>query len=251
MTQEASTSRHTSAELDYPIVDEAGLIALLRDRGSQGVALDIDETLSWTVGHWMKLMLEKFGNPEGLSPKQMADKYHLCQRVPYWAGRPEIESWMQAQRDNNALQEQLPLMEGALQGAAHLHTHIGVVAYITVRPQSVLLGTQTWLRRHGFPPAPILGKPDSVPFAQGNAWKGGLLPRLYPQVQGLVDDNPSVLAAVPPGYPGTVFLLGGAIKDLDPSKASPCKVVPCPDWEAARQGVVQTLCGTSVDNTST
>ena len=44
-----------------------------------------------------------FGNPEGLTPKEMADKYHLCQNVPYWQGRLEVEEWMQARRDGEAI----------------------------------------------------------------------------------------------------------------------------------------------------
>lgn len=111
-------------------------------------------------------------------------RYHLTQKVPYWAGRPEVEAWQQQQRENDELQTQLPLVAGALEGAVELHGIVPIVAYITIRPQAVLQGTRVWLRAHGFPDAPILGKPDAVPFSGGNAWKGALLPRLLPQVGG-------------------------------------------------------------------
>ena len=39
-----------------------------------GLGVDIDETLSWTVGHWVKEMQKLFGNPEGLSVKELVDK---------------------------------------------------------------------------------------------------------------------------------------------------------------------------------
>ncbi len=48
------------------------------------LALDIDETLSLTSTYWFEQLLKLFGNPENLTAKQMAEKYHLCQNVPYW-----------------------------------------------------------------------------------------------------------------------------------------------------------------------
>lgn len=58
----------------HPILNEEQLLEHLRATQAQGIALDIDETISWTVGWWMEHMLQLFGNPEGLTPKEMADK---------------------------------------------------------------------------------------------------------------------------------------------------------------------------------
>jgi len=49
-----------------------------------GLAVDIDETLSWTIGYWIEEMQNKFGNPENLTIKEMVEKYRYTQNVPYW-----------------------------------------------------------------------------------------------------------------------------------------------------------------------
>ena len=52
-------------------------------RMKSGIAVDIDETLSWTVGYWFKEMIKLFGNPEKLSVKKLISKYRYTQNVPY------------------------------------------------------------------------------------------------------------------------------------------------------------------------
>ena len=42
---------------------------------NHGLGVDIDETLSWTVGYWMEEMQKLFGNPESLSVRDMVAKY--------------------------------------------------------------------------------------------------------------------------------------------------------------------------------
>lgn len=48
-----------------------------------GLAVDIDETLSWTLKYWVEKMAEKFGNPENLSVLEIIKKYRYSQNVPY------------------------------------------------------------------------------------------------------------------------------------------------------------------------
>ena len=62
-----------------------------------GLGVDIDETLSWTVGHWAKEMQKLFGNPEGLSAKELVDKYSYTQNVPYWQSEEALK-WMEEKR---------------------------------------------------------------------------------------------------------------------------------------------------------
>lgn len=45
----------------------------------KGIALDIDETLSWTIGYWVEKMQELFGNPENLTVRQLIEKYRYTQ----------------------------------------------------------------------------------------------------------------------------------------------------------------------------
>mmetsp|Transcript_55411 Transcript_55411/g.126743 ORF Transcript_55411/g.126743 Transcript_55411/m.126743 type:complete len:274 (+) Transcript_55411:66-887(+) len=175
-----------------------------------GLVLDIDETLSWTVAFWVERMQKLFGNPENLSVKDMADKYKLTQNVPYWQ-TDEAFAWMQKTRESEEAQEELPLVEGALQGVNDLLSNsVPLVGYLTVRPQAVLAPTERWLRAMGFPVLPVVAKPDDVPFQQGNAWKAEALRQLLPEVACIVDDNPSLPEHVGDRYAGRVFLYSHA-----------------------------------------
>eukprot|EP00960_Hanusia_phi_P040873 754700-Hanusia_phi.AAC.2 len=156
-------------------------------RGQRGLVLDIDETLSWTVGFWMERMQKLFGNPEKLSVKDMADKYHLTQNVPYWQTE-EAHAWMQvcpvlclppsssllpppssllpppfSMRDEPEAQEELPVIDGAVEGVAALQeAGVRLLGYLTVRPQSVVPSTRKWLLAQGLPDLPVVAKPDDV-----------------------------------------------------------------------------------------
>jgi len=195
-------------------------------QGQRGLVLDIDETLSWTVGFWMERMQKLFGNPEKLSVKDMADKYHLTQNVPYWQ-TDEAHAWMQSMRDKPEAQEELPVIEGALEGVKALQEDgVALLGYLTVRPQSVVSSTRKWLLAQGFPDLPIVAKPDDVSFSNGNKWKGEALRFLYPEVWGIVDDNPKVPLEAGSSYEGTVFLFAH-----DACKEGYEHAIPCKTWK--------------------
>lgn len=212
----------------FPILNETELKVLLELNTTKGIALDIDETLSWTCVHWIQQMQNLFGNNENLTPEAMAIKYHLAQYVPEWQGRKEVDDWMINMRENNEIQLTIPLINGAISGVHKIAQKVPVIAYITVRPQCVLSSTQIWLHNHGFPPAPILGKPDCVSFEYGNRWKGSVLPSLFPFVSVLVDDNPSVMRALDSSYLGKLMLFGHDATKV-PSEWRDC-VIACPAW---------------------
>lgn len=75
------------------------------------LALDIDETLSLTSTYWFEQLLKRFGNPENLTAKQMAEKYHLCQNVPYWKDNSDIYDIMYQFREDDHFQLSIPLIE--------------------------------------------------------------------------------------------------------------------------------------------
>lgn len=225
---------------DEEALDEEELLFRTSLPSSPSLAFDIDETLSWTIGWWLERLQTLFGNPEGLSIVEMEKKYKLAQYVPYWQ-TPEVQAWMERHRTDNDVQLELPLIAGAVDGVAALARGGGVsrteaaamplAGYITVRPRGVKAGTVQWLAEKGFPTLPVLTKPDTVPFSEGNAWKGRVLGRLWPRVSGIVDDNPKVLAGLPPNYPGVLFLFGhhddgGGLIASRPD----VKVVLCPTW---------------------
>jgi 5'(3')-deoxyribonucleotidase len=212
----------------YPHIDDLPLIE------EEGIALDIDETLSWTLGHWVREMQERFGNPEGLSVEELIAKYRYTQNVPYWKS-PEVDAWVDEQLTNDDLQTRLPVIDGAIEGVARLVEIVPVNAYITIRPNSVDRGTKTWLDEKGFPEAHLISRPESIPFVHGHQWKARTLERLYPGVQGIVDDNAAVLHYLSSDYKGTIFLYDTEVAEPDP------RVIACRDWDAVYRAVRRTF----------
>ncbi len=170
-----------------------------------GLAVDIDETLSWTIGYWIEEMQNKFGNPENLTVKEMAEKYRYTQNVPYWQ-HAEVLEWIDEKINSNETQEDLPLIEGSSAYLNRINQIIPVAAYITIRPERVLEGTNNWLKKHNFPIAPVICRPNELAHSNGNEWKAKVLEELYPKVLGIIDDNAKLLQFLSPEYKGRVFL---------------------------------------------
>ena len=217
----------------FPILSDENLIAKMSSSDLRGIALDIDETLCSTNVFWFTTMQELFGNPENISPEIMAAKYHLAQNVPYWQGREDVDEWMKEQRKNNELQTKLPVIQDAKENVDLIKCHFPILAYLTVRPQCVLEGTQRWLLENDFPRAPVVGKPDSVPFENGNAWKANLLMKLYPSIFAIVDDNPSVMRNLDVNYEGKLLLYSHSQDIVEDSKRD--IVIACPTWLDVRE----------------
>src|SRR4030042_3995792 len=71
----------------------------LKRQGIQGLAIDIDETISFTLLSWEKYLIKRFGNPENLTVLQIHKKYGYFQN--YWTN-PKPQKWMEnAINDNN------------------------------------------------------------------------------------------------------------------------------------------------------
>lgn len=197
----------------------------LKNPHIRGVAVDIDDTLSATVSYWAEMLIERFGAPEGLNAQETIQKYRYTQRVPAWQ-TPEAFAWMDAQRHSNELQTKFVPIEGAQEWVGKLHAVVPVVAYLTTRPESVTEGTQQWLTKYGFPNAPIVSRPKSIPLEEGNSWKAELLNKHFPAITGIIDDHPGVVEALPEGYQGTAYLLG-----YDGPPRPGMDVVNCKTWE--------------------
>ncbi len=189
----------------------------------QGIALDIDETICWTIGHLVGEMQKLFGNPENLSVEDLIAKYRYTKHVPYWQTRA-IRKWLDDYRESSESKENLPLMNGAKETVLTIHKIIPVVAYITARPEVVRDGTQKWLDKHGFPKAKIVLRPAHVDHDEGNKWKAQVLHELYPHVLGIIDDNPSLVDYLPKNYLGKIFVFGGGA-------SASSSILNCITWE--------------------
>lgn len=201
------------------------LKANLAKSQTRGIALDIDETLSNTVKWWFSKMIELFGNPENLDWKGIYDKYRHSSKIPYWQ-TDEIKQWMEERREDNSIQTEIEVLEGAVENVAAIHKFAPVVAYVTARPESVIPGTKNWLEMHDFPEAPIVTRPNGVSIENGNKWKAGVIEKLFPYVQAIVDDNVDFPLEISDNYKGTIYLYN---YETDPTGGR-INVVPCKTW---------------------
>lgn len=204
----------------------------------KGLALDIDETLSWTIGYWVEQLQKKFGNPENLTVHELITKYRYSHHVPYWQTREAI-TWMDEHRNSNEIQTLLPLIENANHIVEKINAIIPIVAYITTRPERVIEGSKQWLKKHNFPPVDIIARPPEIHLADGNKWKAKVLEKLYPSVIGIIDDNPGLPTFLSSAYKGTVFLY-----DNIEHPRKDILVIPCKTWSRVLQKVEEayTVC---------
>jgi hypothetical protein len=137
----------------------------------------------------------------------------------------EIKEWMDAQGTNET-QEHYAVLENAVEIVKEINKIRPVRMYITSRPSIVVEGTKRWLDKHGFPEAELVTRPMSKIKINGNAWKADILKQQFPLISGLVDDNPEIIEALGPDYPGTLYLYGHLGKNL----TVPDFVKVCPTW---------------------
>jgi len=198
----------------------------LKKKNFRGLALDIDETLSDTILHWIAILQKKYGNPEDLTPQQVITKYRYTQNVPYWQ-TDEAFKFMQELREDNELQKNLGIFKQADKYVAEINKVVPIVAYITLRPEKVVPGTQHWLDKHHFPKAPIIAMPSYVQYSEGNSWKAEVMEYLYPEVQGIIDDNHKIIKALSKDYRGKIYLY-----DNPKRFRTKLKLINCRDWPA-------------------
>lgn len=190
----------------------------------RGLAVDIDDTLSNTMTDCVEKMMTQFGNPENLSVKEIVEKYRFVQDVPYWQNTETLE-WMVTAINSNEVQGSLPLIEDANIVLRKISEKIIPIAvYLTARPELVVAGTREWLNKHGFPPAPLICRPNEIEHEGGNKWKAGVLQELYPKIVGIIDDNPKLFSYLPDSYAGTIFLYDHH------DNFGRNNVIPCRNW---------------------
>jgi len=190
-----------------------------------GLALDIDNTLSASNIHWAKELERLYGNPTGMTPEELCEKYMLSSHVPHWKESPEAQEWMEQARRSPEIHHEYPLIENAKHMVNKIDAIIPITAYVTARWEVVREATEAWLWKHEFPAAPVYMRPMNAP-GTAHFWKGTFLPTLYPEVQGIVDDDPRLLEHMPEDYKGTIFLY-----KTQEHIETPIEVVKCAKWE--------------------
>lgn len=182
------------------------LIRKLRQQNRRGLALDIDDTLSYTDFHWIRLLMSRFPHPDRLTWQQILGKHPNVESVPHWqtaAAQATIRRFL----TSNAFQRAIPLVRNANHGVNRINRLVPIVAYVTARPVGDWSGTRRWLQQHGFPDAPMIFRPARTHITRKHSWKALLLASLYPEVAGIIDDDPDLadqLRSI--DYRGMLFL---------------------------------------------
>ena len=203
----------------------------LKTAGIKGLALDIDETLSFTIKVVVEKLMEKLGNPESLTAVEISKKYKHTNSITYWQG-DEATKILEDIIHSSEAQKDLPLIEGADKFVKEINKIIPILAYITVRPKRVIHGTRFWLKKNNFPEAPIITKPKNIHRRNGNQWKAKVLEYLYPQIVGIVDDNPGLTDFFGKKYKGVIYLY-----DNVETKRKDINIIPCENWEVVAKKV--------------
>jgi len=196
----------------------------LRKEKVSGLALDIDETLSFTIGGLFGDLMKYFGNPENLTLEEMIRKYKHSDKVPYWQGK-ECGLLIDKILTDEKIQKDLPLIKNANSLANKVDKIVPIISYITIRPRVIFEITKKWLKKNNFPKAPVILKPKNIDRKIGTKWKAKVLEYLYPEVLGIVDDNPGLVKNLSKSYKGIVFLY-----DHIETDRKDIKVIPCKDW---------------------
>ncbi len=190
-----------------------------------GLALDIDDTLSHTVLPFIELVYLEFGNVENLTGPELVAKYGHSSKIPHWQ-TAEMKIWKRKIFDDPKFYESLALQTNANHIVEKINPILPISCYITARPTIVLESTKLWLKKNGFPEREVIARP--VDYEDGNKWKAEELVKHYPNIIGIVDDDPRLITSLPEDYQGTIFLYS----HLEYDQTTPLNVIPCRDWEA-------------------
>lgn len=199
-----------------------------------GIAIDIDNVLSATNLHWARELHKLFGYPEEKTPEEIMEGHVLAQHVTHWQ-TPEGKAWMDEFRRSNEKHAELPLIENANHMVNKVNAVVPVAAYITARWESVRENTEAWLSKHDFPKAPIYMRPmDTDGKTHAFEWKAQFVASQWPEIDAIVDDDPSLIEHLPEDYQGAVFLY----RNTEHKEVS-FPVIQCRGWEEVLKEVTE------------
>ncbi|WP_368487504.1 hypothetical protein [Clostridium sp. BJN0013] len=204
----------------------------LENSGTKGLVIDLDETLSWTIHYMAGELAKRYGNPQNLSVEELRERM-IAHDVPFW-NVEEIRKWGLLALESEEMTEEYPIIEGSDKAVEKIDHVILVVGYLTLRQTSIRDATKRWLKKHGFPDAPVITRPNNLKLEEGMKWKADTLAYLYPQVIGLIDDTLDIFNYLPGSYKGTIFLYG----QTDYPK-SDLNIIPCKTWDDVYKKVVE------------
>ncbi len=196
------------------------------------LAVDIDDATADTVHHFARLLDERYGNPEGLTPDELVKKYRIIPAMGFWQ-TPKVLEWLNAQAADNDAQFAVPPVAGAVEALQKLSGHFEIL-YISSRPEIVREGTERWLARNAFPKGKLILR-TQYDDKNGNAWKAKIIEEKYPDSAGIIDDNPEIIPEFTRHYKGVVYLFGDAAV---PNRVVEVSVRRCRTWQEVLKTIV-------------
>lgn len=204
----------------------------LADRGTKGLVIDLDETLSWTIHYMAGELAKLYGNPQNLSVEELRERI-IAHDIPFWK-LEDVRKWGVQALESEEMTEEYSIIEGSDKAVEKIDHVIPVAGYLTLRQTSIRAATKRWLNKHGFPDVPVITRPDDLKLEEGMKWKADTLAYLYPQVIGLIDDTLDIFNYLPSSYKGTIFLYGKA--DYPESDLN---IIPCKTWDDVYKKVIE------------
>jgi len=198
-----------------------------------GLAVDIDDTLADTAGTCIRLMFQEFGAPPGETWETLLARYHQPDRVEAWKDTPASD-WLQERLADPDFLLALESITEASQQISRIAEQVPISVYISSRLDTHQKTTEDWLKKHNFPPAPLVTRPDKV---RERHWKLEYLAQHFPNIWGLVDDDIDANLLTQTSYRGKLFLIGRTA-ELRESIFQP-QVVNVKSWEQFYNWIVE------------
>lgn len=91
----------------------------LVDRGTKGLVIDLDETLSWTMQYWVLELVKIFGNPRNLTEEEIIERI-VAKDIPFEKPEEALQ-WMILALKSEELTEAYPIIEGSDQAVERIN----------------------------------------------------------------------------------------------------------------------------------
>ncbi|MCA9478393.1 MAG: hypothetical protein KC535_04560 [Nanoarchaeota archaeon] len=194
-----------------------------------GFACDIDETLSETTIPSFEAMIQAFGSPDNMTAQELLENFRFLEKVPTWQTQEHFD-WIHEYFSLPETYQHLDLKPHAREALDEITKKTPLAAYITARRYHLHDVTVDWKQEVKLPKAPLLMRTEQEVINRRGEWKAQLLYHLFPQVTGIVDDDPNLpLALEKIGYKGFLIMFG---HHSTPSLSY--EAYAAPDWKVTK-----------------